>query len=149
MTWLAGETITAARLNQQTNTAALTDDTPSAINTWEDWGTETLTFSDPGVPVDVLMWLTGRVINTVDAASTAEARISISYDGGSTFSPGTGTGIINTGTGAGNAIRNSLSTARRSDGTPTGDVVVKAELRAGDTSVDYSSGILVAHVIPK
>lgn len=145
----AGDIIRASDVAHYSDLTTLTQDSPSVIDTWEDWATETVTITDPGVPVKVKAWLNGRLINTTDAASTGEMRVSISLDGGSTFDDGNTSGIVNTGTGAGNAVRQSAGAVHLLAGTPTGDVVVKAQMNAGDTDVDFSSGVLLVEVAPQ
>jgi hypothetical protein len=149
MTWLAGETITAARLNQDSDLTTLTQDSPAMVNTWEDWGSETVTFTDPGVPVKVKAWLNGRIFNITDSTSQGQIRVLISLDGGSTFDEGNTSGLTNQGTGAGNLQRMSAGAQHLLAGTPTGDVVIKAQLRADDTSNTFSNGVLMAEVVPQ
>lgn len=144
----AGQRITAARLNWDSDDATLSDDTAAAVNTWEQWGTETITFPNPGVAVKVKAWLTGRIYNIVDATSNAQYRVSISFDGGSTFTTGQAA-PINVGTGSGDTERLPAAQMHFRDDTPTGDIVVKAELRADDLSVNFTIGTLMADMIPQ
>lgn len=125
----------------------LTNETPSANNTWEQWGTEEITFSDPGRQVDVLAWLAGYATNTTDSNNITRARIQISTDGGASWSSSRAV-IANTGTSIG--VRNALSPFGRAGATtPTGDVKVRAQVHTSSAAnTTFSSGHLMALLIP-
>lgn len=143
----AGQRITAARLLNDSDFTTLTDDTAAAANTWEDWATETITFTNPGVAVKVSAVLNGRVNNATDASTTATWRIAISFDGGSTFTTSTPpTALAQVGTGSGAAQRFPVAASFHRDGTPTGNVVIKAQLQTSDTTTTFTNGSLLAQI---
>lgn len=146
-TWLAGQTMTAARASQDSDDTGLSDTTTfTAAGGFEQWGTEEVTFTNPGIAVKVKAWLSGRLVNTVDADSTAVVRVGISFDGGSTFTYGSAP-QVNVGT-AGSA-RTYVGALHLRDGTPTGSVVIRAEVDVSDADVDGLSGHLMAEIIPQ
>lgn len=146
MAFRAGQRVTAASLSWDTDATTLTDDTASATGTWEQWGSEQIQFPDPGLPVKVRAWLTGRFVNTADTDSNAAARVLISLDGGGTFTAANTPGA-NVGTSVG--TRATAVAANFVEGTPSGDIVVKAELLVSDTSISCQDGYIMADVFPQ
>lgn len=142
---LAGQKITAARLNWGSDGSTLSDLIPAATGL-QDWGTETLTFPNPGIPVNVTAQLTGRVLGSVNG-TTGTPQIDISFDGGATFTAGNAPQLNTTEAGATN--RESLSVSHHREGTPTGDIVVKARANPSATTVSFRSGFLTALMVPQ
>lgn len=148
MTWLAGEKITAARLAWDSNGVALTDSTPSSTAE-RDWGTETITFPNPGVAVKVIAGVTGRCVSTT-AGAFQTTKVAISFDGGSTFTTGNSpisNALDTSATGTGRAA---VAASHHRSGTPTGSIVVKvlATSSAATTPV-AQNGFLTASVVPQ
>lgn len=147
MAWLAGETITAARLSQDSDAITLTDTTTFTVaGGFEQWGTEEVTFTNPGVAVKVSAWLSGRLSNTVDADTAGVVRLGISFNGGSTFTFGNSP-EVNVGTGQGK--RHHVGAQHHRTGTPTGSIVIKAEVDVNDADVDGHSGHIIAIMVPQ
>lgn len=147
MPFLAGDKITAARLSFQQDTTTLTDDTLAASGVFEDWGTETVTFSDPGVEVSVTAYVTGNFNDSAAESTLGNVRVAISLDGGTVFTFGNQvTGRVGT-----NADQSHLPVAASHGvtGTPTGDIVIKAQFE-GITSanVEVRSGLLTGVLLP-
>lgn len=125
----------------------LTNDGPAVSATWEQWGTEEATVSDPGaVAVKVKADLTGYVDgqSQVDYA-LAQCRVQISIDGGSTWSDGVSshTTVIKD---TGSFSRQTVSSHHFVSGTASGDIQARAQLRSSETTTDYNGGMLTVLV---
>ncbi|PXY25143.1 hypothetical protein BAY59_24260 [Prauserella coralliicola] len=143
----AGEKITAANTSWDMGGVALTDLTSGVVaNTYQAWGSESVQFPSPGVPVKVSAQLTGRVFNTTDADANGMGRVLISIDGGATFTSGNEP-FVGTGNNAGG--RGGFASSHYVEGTPTGDIIVKAEARGSDADNDYMNGFLTALMLPQ
>lgn len=148
MAFLAGERVTAARLLNSSNSTTLTNTnlTDTTINTWTDFGTETISFDDPGVEVIV----DGNVMATAFTADTTNdrvvTRVSISFDGGSTFNSSAGQAFCTSDSDT--ISRSPVPAYHVRQGTPTGDVVIKAqcmhEVSGGDA--EFFAGFLTATI---
>lgn len=126
---------------------ALTNDSAAVTATWEDWGTETLTIPDPGVPVSVSARVSGYLKNSTNADQGA-VRVSVSLDGGSTFIAGNAPVAQPDTTGATQELPIAADVVV--SGTPTGDIVVKAQLRQDTTfgsSLVFENGYIAATVL--
>lgn len=124
MALLAGEVITAARLLHDSDGTTLSLLNPTT--SFDDWGTETVTFTDPGVEVKVTGRVTGQASHPDSADIFVQTRVGISFDGGSTFEFGPEPASqVAEATGA--ARRQHVVASAHRTGTPTGDVVVKAQ----------------------
>lgn len=145
MTIKAGTTLTTAHLSHTTPGVRLSDDTLTDANTWEDWGEETITITDPGIAVEVTAAVIGRFRNTVDANTGCRARVGISLDGGSSFTYGpgpwsdVGTDIPKYAVAAG---------SHDESGTPSGDIVIKAQWLSQSTDSEVRNGHLRANMVP-
>lgn len=144
----AGEKITAARLNWDSDLVTLSSDNAAMINTWEQWGSEVITFDNPEVPVKVSAIVLGRAFNNTDATSNPRVRVAISLDGGASYTSGQEL-TFNAGTGGGAGARIATGGMHQREGTPTGDIVIKAELRTDDLSVTFDSAAIDAKLIPQ
>lgn len=142
----AGDDITAALLTWDQGGTTLSNDSASAINTWEQYGSETIQFSNPGVAVKITAHLCGRILNTTDTNTNGTARCAISFDGGSTFTSGNEP-FVSSGTDSGG--RGGYASAHYRAGTPSGDIIVKAELRTSDTTNAFNDGFLTAILTPQ
>lgn len=143
MAWQAGQIITAARLTNRLDGVNLTDTAPTTA--WTDWGTETVTWPNPGVEVTVTASLVGRWLNAVDTTAVSSSRVRISLDGGTTWSYGQII-YVQTGTGAGAQIRAVAASQHAVTGTPTGSVIVKARCMT-EGSATATLGSLNAHMV--
>lgn len=150
MSFLAGELVTAARLLNNSDYTALTDTdiVDTTINTWTDFGTETITFSDPGVEVVVEGHLMSSCYTNDATADRVVTRVAISFDGGSTFDTSAGLAYCSSSTSAGGVTRSPTPATHVRQGTPTGSVVIKGqcmhEVSGGDAQ--FFSGFLTATI---
>lgn len=128
----------------------LTDDTGvSGLSADEDWSTSVATVTNPGRAVTVVAFLTGTADAFTDTDSmVALVRVTISFDGGSTWNDG-----IQEYTRIGNATgcaRHAILKAQHlRTGTPTGDIKIKALIQqqggsAGD--IDFLNGSIIYQV---
>jgi hypothetical protein len=144
----AGQRITAADLLHETETTTLTQtNLPNAtINTWTDFGTEEITFSDPGVEVTVEAILISSCFTDQTTADRVVTRVAISFDGGSTFD--TSAGLAYGTSDSDNISRTPTPAFHVRTGTPTGDVVVKAQCmhEVSGGQADFFSGALTATI---
>lgn len=116
----------------QTN---LTNDTVSALGISEQWGTEMVTFADPGRAVSVLAWLAGSSYMPNAGTRDAFAEVEISFDAGATWTRGES--AENTHVSGGTRV--SLAPHHRRNGTPAGQVQVRAMIQqAGGTAGDIT-----------
>lgn len=139
----AGQIIKASHL-PDADGVTLTNQSASAINTWTNWGSETIVFVNPGIPVKVLSTLHGQAVNGVDAVNNVRVRVGISFDSGSIFTTGTES-QQNIGTSHG--TREQVSVQHFRLGTPTGDIVVKAQIFTDDLSAAFQSGWISAIMV--
>jgi hypothetical protein len=131
------------------NRTTLTNDTAAALDTYEQWGTETITFTNPGAPAVIDASLAGQFANNAGSATRriGRARIQISTDGGSTWSDGTLNSVEARGADQRSAY---LGPQHLVSATPTGNVVVRVQLyqdtlgTAGDVS--FANGVLIARM---
>lgn len=148
MAWLAGETITAARLSQDSDATALTDSTPTSTAE-RDWGTETVTFPNPGVAVKVIADVTGRCVSTT-AGSFQTTKVAISFDGGSTFTTGNApisNALDTSATGTGRAA---VVASHHRSGTPTGSIVIKSQVTSSASTTPVAqNGFITAQMVPQ
>lgn len=148
MAWLAGEKITAARLSQDSDGITLTNSTPTSTAE-RDWGTETITFANPGVAVKVTAQVTGRCSSTT-AAAVQNTKVAISFDGGSTFTTGPGPGVNALDGGATGTGRAAVTTGHHRTGTPTGNIVIKARVASSAATTPIAEdGFLTAVMVPQ
>lgn len=148
MSWRAGQRITAARLSQELDGTDLSSTTPGTAATWTQWGSETVVFPNPGVPVKVKAELTGRTFRSTASNSNVDARLAISLDGGANFTT-SNPFTTNAGNVAGSNQRAAMARTLTVSGTPTGDIVIKAECQTSVTSTDFANGRIDAQVIPQ
>lgn len=144
----AGQKITAARLNSDSDGTTLTDSTP-ASTAERNWGTETLTFTNPGIAVKVTAHVTGRCTSTT-AGSFQTTKVAISFDGGSTFTTGNApisNALDTSATGTG---RGGVAASHHRSGTPTGDIVIKSQVTSSASTTPVAqNGFLTAQIIPQ
>lgn len=141
----AGQRITAGLLSADSDGTPITNDTLAAANVWEQWGTETVTFANPGVDVKVLANLSGYLLDASAATHVGRVRIGISLNGGSTYNTGNEPqGSVGSGAGA----RTPISSGHKHSGTPTGNIVVKAEFFGSTTDVQALAGFLQVDLKP-
>lgn len=142
---LAGETITAVRLGFRQDGTALTNTAVTAAATFTDWGTETVVFPNPGVSVSVSATLSGNFFDSVAEDVTATCRVGISLDSGATFTFGN----VPAGRVGTNVTLVSICGADHvRSGTPSGTVVVKAQVEGDTTNVNGRNGFLRAILLP-
>lgn len=142
----AGQIIKASHL-PDTDGVTLTNDTP-ASTAERQWGTETITFTNPGIAVRVLANVTGR-ITTTTAGAFQTTKVSISFDGGSTFTTGNApiaNGLDTSATGTGRAT---VAATHHRTGTPTGNIVIKSMVTSSAATTPaaqdgFLSAIMVA-----
>lgn len=141
----AGTTLTTAHLSHTTRETLLTDDTAATASTWEQWGTEEITFSDPGIAVEVSAVLIGGYSEASNADAAATCRVQISLDGGSTWTDGQRV-FVRVGTSVGQTAHagNTMSVS----GTPSGDIKVRAQLFVNQTTTELRDGTITATMIP-
>lgn len=145
----AGQRIKAARLNWDSDFTELTSTTPSAAATMTNWGTETIIFANPGVAVKVLATVSGRAFDLTAATVFARYQVMISFDGGSTFTSTTYLDIA-IGDSTGDQHRSAIAGQHFREGTPTGDIVVKAQCySSGANDITFAPGFLSAQMIPE
>jgi hypothetical protein len=143
----AGQIIRAADLAWDSAAVNLTNDAASTTGTWEQWGTETIQFADPGTNVLVKAWITGRLNNLTDANVQGAARVSISLDGGATFIGGQSFSVS---VGTSVSPFATYAATNFASGVPTGDIIIKGELLStGSTATLYESGKIMADVFPQ
>lgn len=127
-------------------TTALTSDTVSALSTYEQWGTETVNLGNPGRDVLVLAWTGGYALDNT-APAIVSSRTQISLDGAATWVNGDALAADVNGTDVARAVQFSQAQAL---GTPTGDVLVRAQIRqtngtAGDATWFGGQIMVVMH----
>lgn len=151
MSLLAGMRITAARLWRSQGSTTLSTGTPAAVSTFYQWGSEEVTFDNPGVAVDVTAQLTGRnIVSAGAAASTSvQVRLGVSTDGGTTWTYGN-TPPLNIWPGGSGALASGSSRTPMvaSVGVfgvvPTGNIVVRAEYSVTDLNCSMQNGYITA-----
>jgi hypothetical protein len=129
----------------------LTQTSAPTSDTFADWGSETITFTDPGVPVKVYARLDGRASQTGAGGGDVVVRVrtGISFDGGGSYTFGNENvgGVADTG-----GTRNEAIGAHQiRSGDPTGNILIKAQLRSDDGSAPttvFANGVLFAQWIP-
>lgn len=127
----------------------LTDDVASATATWEQWGTEEATVTNPGGTKQVTAWLRGEIyVNNGGATKLCKNKIQISLDGGTSWSTGPekwespDRTLID---------QRNVSCVFRVSGSVTGDIQARAMLnQANGTAgqIDWRDGALMVEVIP-
>ncbi|MBK1788800.1 hypothetical protein [Prauserella cavernicola] len=102
----------------------------------EVWGSP-LTFPNPGRPVAVVAWGMGTGINDSGTGAYVAMRLSISLDGGATWTSGKQSRdqVGNTNGVGASTRRGSMSPHHASFGTASGDVLVRAEHASSRASV--------------
>lgn len=141
----AGQRVTAAHLSWNSSAVSLTDDSPNAEDAWEQWGTETIVFPNPGIEVLVRAWVSGRLRNFSAGTATGSARVEISLDGGNTFTRGFAYSVDCNA----DIPRVSMSTTGYASGVPTGDIVIRALMTSTSTNTFFEAGGLMADVFPR
>lgn len=137
----------------QIATVALTDTSPSTVPAWEDYNGGYASFADPGRQVTILAWLSTDVSTASDELWTARVRLSISTNGGTSYTAGTAGWLELTGTSATDVTTGHLTVMQMTaDTTPTGQVRIKAQLRgeqgAAPASLDFTDAKIFALMIP-
>lgn len=123
--------------------------TPGIQGSFVNWGSE-LVFTNPVEDVRVKAWTTGesREPGTGEAVTNTRLRVSISIDGGSTFSFGEAPleGVGATPTQDQRAV---LKDLLHVSGTPTGDIIVRAAVSSSASTVtEFRRGYLMADIEP-
>jgi hypothetical protein len=113
------------------NGGIYTERATNPINAYAD-GTASITIPNPGIPVMVTAAYNGFGQN-FSAITFAEARVAISFDGGSSFTAGVQAGAV-FGQGGSNYNRGNLSASWFRSGTPTGNIVIKMEAKSDSTA---------------
>lgn len=148
MTILAGQKITAARLNWDSDGVALSNSTPTSTAE-RGWGTETITFPNPGVAVKVTALVTGRS-STTTAGTFQTTKVAISFDGGTSFTTGNAPITNALDTGASGTGRGACLASHHRSGTPTGDIVIKATAASSAATTPQAvEGFLTAQMVPQ
>lgn len=130
----------------------LTNDSPSAADSFEQWGTETVTLTGlTGLAVVVRGWLHGN-LNGDSLGGTpryGEAKIQVSLDGGGTWADAF-TGIAPRGivSDEGGETRSVISAFARVTGAATGDIKLRAMLKSDGTNTLFANGYLMADARP-
>ena len=146
MAFTAGQKLTAAALSVfNSGGTTLSNDTAAATATFEQWGTETVVFTNPAAAVKVTARVTGQLQNTLNTDSNGAARVGISFDGGATFTYGNSPGA-NQGTTSGTRCLTGAGHYRT--GTPTGNIVVRAEFSVSTTNISALNGFIEAVMVP-
>jgi len=147
MAFAAGQKLTAAALAVfNAGGTTLSNDTAAAAATFEQWGTETIIFTNPAAPVKITANLTGQLQNTLNTDSNGAGRVGISFDGGASFTYGNAPGA-NQGTTSG--TRCLIGAGHTRTGTPTGNVVVRAEFSVSTTNISALNGFINAVMVPQ
>lgn len=123
-------------------------------NTWGNWGSS-LILPNPGVSCLVYAWGTGWFLND-NGGTVGRMRVSISLDGGATWSTGLDVsdqaGSVPNGGGTSATRRGSFSPVHFEQGTPSSNVMIKAECLWSDGGLggdpDFYSGSVVGLVLP-
>lgn len=115
--------LTARRLLHDSASTALTD--TDTTTSWADWGEEVLTFPQPGIEVLVDAVVSGYAVRD-DTAQDVAVRVAISTDGGGSFTTGNEP-VTTVGNVGGSAVRQNITAHHSRSGTPTGEIVVKAQ----------------------
>jgi len=123
-------------------------------NTWGNWGSS-LILPNPGVSCLVYAWGTGWFLND-GGGTVGRMRVSISLDGGATWSSGLEVsdqaGMVPNGGGTSATRRGSFSPVHFEQGTPSSNVMIKAECLWSDGGLggdpDFYSGSIVGLVLP-
>lgn len=141
----AGTTLTTAHLSHTTQQTLLSDDTASATSTWEQWGTEDVTIPNPGIAVEVSAVLSGGYREATNTDAAATCRLQISLDGGTTWSDGENAFVrVGTDVGVTTHALNGMAVS----GTPTGDIVIRAQLWVNQTTTELKDGTITATMVP-
>lgn len=136
----------------QMDSTTLTDDTVGAVNTWEQWGTEEVTFSDPNQDISLYAFVCGNVeIDTLDDVheDSGRTRVQISFDGGTNWDTGTANrDHVAVGTSIA-VLGGSLYSQHLKTGTPSGQIQIRAQiLKQNNTDGDFRDGQIVAIMKP-
>ena len=128
---------------------ALTNDQAAVKDVYEQWGTETLTFSGlTGTPASIDASLIGNIECTVANRRVGWCRVQVSLDGGTSWSSGN-VPVVELNSSS-NIYRSLVGSSAVVAGTPTGSVIVRAQLQqsalgtAGD--LKFNNGYLTARV---
>lgn len=141
---------TAANIDTVSQFTGLSDTAP-ADTADTAWGTETLTFDNPGGETTVVVMLTGVAEDFDRTATNARCKPQVSFDGGATWvDPSAG----NSGwqaqanlPGASATDRVPLSAQFHHTATPTGDVVVRARCQSASAAGgSFIQGALTAQL---
>jgi hypothetical protein len=117
---------------QGLSVALLSDDVPSVWSVWEQWGSEEVSFSNPGIPVKIAAWLTGELSGPSTRHPGGRAKIQVSLNNGSSWTDGkvTRSGIEVDGPWDDLGYA-SLAAQHQVSGTPTALIRVRAMLYGG------------------
>lgn len=130
-----------------TVSANLTDVTSGySAGEWVQWGTEEAAIADPGANCDLFGFLHGTVVNpTPTDVDLPYLRLSLSVDGGSTWSDGdyTACGLYHDGTHDGIAEAPGHSIYSWLNQNPSGEIQLRGKFLASDTGTDFYDGHLL------
>jgi hypothetical protein len=145
MTLAAGARATPGLLWRDLAGTALTDITSGSTGVYTQWGTEEATMANPGVAVKVAAQCSGRVLGST-SAGLVTIRVGISLDGGSTWTYGN-TPIVNHDSSSNDVRRVAVTAMAYVEGTPTGDIQVRAEIQTSTSSVGFLNGYITAQAV--
>lgn len=116
--------------------STLTDTTPGTADTYEQWGTEEVTFPNPSVDVRVLAEALGSLSAVgAAAAATGKVKTQISLDGGTSWTDGSEPEV-----NVADEERQLVGSFADVEGTPTGEIQVRAQVQASVTDVIFEQG---------
>lgn len=143
----AGDVVRAFDARIGADGTNLTDSTPTSI-VERNWGTETITFTNPGGPVKVIAQVTGFG-SSITAGQFQTTKVAISFDGGSTFTTGNAPNSNTLDTGDTGTGRATVAASHYRTGTPTGNIVVKSQVTSSAATEPIAkSGFLTALMVP-
>jgi hypothetical protein len=126
-----------------TGATGLSDQATNPSGTWIDWltGGSTVDIPNPGVPVTVVAILTGYLANftTIDVML---CRVSISFDGGSSYTTGKDCRIV-AGQGGSNYNSQACVAQHVVSGTPSGTIKLRPAVHGvGSTAGSGTNGVV-------
>ena len=127
----------------------LTDTTTSSNDTWEQWGTEELRFTEfDGLSVTVKADLAGHIKDFIGTSNARQTRLQISLDDGSTWSDSHAPELKAAGAGGDTYTRWYTGATFALSGTVTTAIRVRAmHYEATSTVSTWSSGAITAIVV--
>lgn len=147
--WAAGQRVTAGRLSLYSASSTLSTGSPTATGTWQQWGGEEATVSDPGLNVMARAWVSGYAVEATGNDTRARVRVEISLDGGVNFDSGQQVSAQVGDAVNRDQLRSPTVAGFRRVGNTTGDVVARAMMYSDSTSVEYWNGFLELEVVPE